>query len=239
MPHHSPHEGRLRFVTWNVHACIGTDGAFAPARICRVLKELRADFVGIQELEDRRIDDGPVSDYLAHSLGMHAYRGPTLMRQDAHYGNLMLSRERAVRTRTHDISVPGREPRGVIEAEYDIGGRRIRVMVTHLGLRAGERRRQVDELARVAGNNPSAVDVLMGDFNEWRPASYTLRSLKQRFGAVRLHRSWPAHRPLLPLDGICVSPSAVDLEDRVFRTAAARQASDHLPVICDLRLPAP
>ena len=33
--------------------------------------------------------------------------------------------------RLHDISVPDREPRGVIEAAYKLLGRRVRVLVTH------------------------------------------------------------------------------------------------------------
>jgi endonuclease/exonuclease/phosphatase family metal-dependent hydrolase len=226
----------LRFVTWNVHACIGADGEFAPARIRSVLEELGADFVGIQELEDREFDGGVVSDYLARKLGMRAYRGATLKRSDAHYGNLLLSRRPAARVRTHDISVPGREPRGIVEAEYEIEGRQVRVLVTHFGLRASERRRQVDELAVVAHRKSADIDVVLGDFNEWRPASYTVRALKRQFGNVLRHRSWPAQRPLLLLDGICVSPAGIDLSDDVVRTAAARQASDHLPLICDVRL---
>jgi endonuclease/exonuclease/phosphatase family metal-dependent hydrolase len=236
---HSPHGRRLRFVTWNVHACVGMDGMFAPARIRDVIHELRADFIGIQELEDREFEGEAVSEYLARSLGMRAYRGSTLKRGDAHYGNLLLSRYHATKTSMHDISVPGREPRGIIEAEYLAGGRQIRVMVTHFGLRARERHRQADALGNNTGNNGADLAVLMGDFNEWRPASYTMRSLKRRFGTVLRRRSWPARRPLLALDGICVSPATAEVSTTVARTAAARQASDHLPVVCDVRLPAP
>ena len=235
----SPGGRRLRFVTYNVHACIGMDRVFSPARICNVIDGLQPDFIGIQELEDRDFHGEPVSDYLARSLGMHAYRGATLRRGDAHYGNLLLSGHPAIATRTHDISVPGREPRGVIECEYDFAGGRIRVLVSHFGLRSRERRRQVDELAAIASDNKADVDVLMGDFNEWRPASRTMRVLKRQFGAVLRQPSWPSRRPLLSLDGICVSPAAIEFSHGVARTAAARQASDHLPVVCDLFLPEP
>lgn len=231
--------GRLRVVTYNVHACIGTDGEFSPQRICDILSELRADFVGIQELEDRILGTEPVSEYLARNLDMHAYRGSTLMRRDAHYGNLLLSREPAQAMRIHDISVPGREPRGIVEADFPLFGRRIRVLVSHFGLRARERRKQVDDLSRIVKNNSADIDVLLGDFNEWRPASYIVRALKRQFGIVLRHRSWPAGRPLLALDGICVSPPTVDFSDKVVRTIAARQASDHLPVICDVHLTVP
>jgi endonuclease/exonuclease/phosphatase family metal-dependent hydrolase len=228
---------RLRVVTYNVHACIGNDGEFSPQRICDVLHELKADFIGIQELEDLVLGDESVSEYLARNLDMHAYRGPTLMREDAHYGNLLLSRKPAQTTRMHDISVPGREPRGIIEAEYDLFHRRVRLMVTHFGLRASERRGQVDTLSTIADNGTADVDVLLGDFNEWRPASYTARALKKRFGAISRRRTWPARWPVLALDSICVSPEAVSRTIRAQISTTARVASDHLPLVGDLELP--
>lgn len=228
---------RLRVVTYNVHACIGNDGEFLPQRICEVLAELRADFIGIQELEDRDFGDEPVSEYFARTLDMHAYRGATLKREDAHYGNLLLSREPAATTRMHDISVPGREPRGVIEARFAVNGYSIRLLVTHFGLRARERHKQVDDLLMITRNQNTDVDVLLGDLNEWRPVSYTVRALKKQFGAVPRLGTWPAGRPLLPLDCICVAPRAVRRAVRAINTTAARRASDHLPLVCELELP--
>lgn len=228
---------RLRVVTYNVHACIGNDGEFSPQRICAVLHELQPDFIGIQELEDLVLDDERVSEYLAQNLDMHAYRGPTLMRQDAHYGNLLLSREPAQITRIHDISAPGREPRGIIEAEYALLHRRVRLLVTHFGLRGSERRRQVETLSAIADNGDADVNILLGDFNEWRPASYTARMLKKRFGALSRRRTWPARWPVLALDSICVSPEAVSRTIRTDTSTTARLASDHLPLVGDLELP--
>lgn len=228
---------QLRVVTYNVHACIGSDGNFLPQRICEVLGELRADFIGIQELEDRVYGAETVSEYLARMLGMHAYRGATLKRKDAHYGNLLLSREAATTTSMHDISVPGREPRGIIEARYKLFGIRVRVLVTHFGLKVAERRKQVRDLLRVIDGSESDIDVLAGDFNEWRPASYAVRALKKRFGSVPRRRTWPAGGRLLPLDCICVGPDTIRRTVRVIRSTAARRASDHLPLVCDIQVP--
>jgi endonuclease/exonuclease/phosphatase family metal-dependent hydrolase len=232
-----PAGGRIRVVSYNVHACIGADGEFAPQRICDLLHELQADFIGVQELEDRVVGGERVSEYLARNLGMHACRGATLKRKDAHYGNLLLSSQPAMRTRMHDISIPGREPRGVIEAEFGIFRRSVRVLVTHFGLQARERRRQVDDVLRIAADGEADVDVLLGDFNEWRPGSYAVRALKKRFGAVPRLRTWPARRPALPLDSICIAPLSACSAIDVVKSDAASQASDHLPLVCDLRLP--
>jgi endonuclease/exonuclease/phosphatase family metal-dependent hydrolase len=197
---------------------------------------LRADFVGIQELEDRILGTEPVSEYLARNLDMHAYRGSTLMRQDAHYGNLLLSKEPAQAMRLHDISMPDREPRGVIEAMYDLLGQRVRVLVTHFGLKAFERRQQVRNLLGIVDGDDPDIDVLTGDFNEWRPASHTVKALKSRFGIVVRRRTWPARRRLLALDGICVSPEVLRHTVRVVDSRRARWASDHLPLVCDLEI---
>jgi endonuclease/exonuclease/phosphatase family metal-dependent hydrolase len=229
---------RIRVVSYNVHACIGGDGEFEPQRISEVLHGLQADFIGIQELEDRAIGSERVSEYLARSLGLHAYRGTTLKRKDAHYGNLLLSARPAMSTRMHDISIPGREPRGVIEAEFALHELRIRFLTTHFGLRARERRKQVDKVLRIADDGEFDVDVLFGDFNEWRPGGYAVRALKKRFGRVPRLRTWPSRRPVLPLDCICVAPADVHRTVEVVNSAAARLASDHLPLVCDLRLPA-
>jgi endonuclease/exonuclease/phosphatase family metal-dependent hydrolase len=208
-----------------------------PQRICEVLNEIQADFIAIQELEDRIFGDEPVSEYLARNLGMHAYRGATLRRRDAHYGNLLLSREAAATTCMHDISVPGREPRGIIEAGYKLSGHRIRVLVTHFGLQAAERRKQVRDLLRVLDGGESDIDVLAGDLNEWRPTSYTLRALKKRYGTVPRRRTWPARRALLALDSICVSPNTVRRAVHVIDSTLTRHASDHLPLVCEFDVP--
>lgn len=36
---------RITLATYNIHACIGTDGRFDPGRIAGVLRELNADVV--------------------------------------------------------------------------------------------------------------------------------------------------------------------------------------------------
>ena len=40
---------RLRVATYNVHACVGTDGRHDPDRVASVITELDADIVALQE----------------------------------------------------------------------------------------------------------------------------------------------------------------------------------------------
>ncbi len=228
----------IRIVSYNVHACVGRDRRFAPDRIAALLEELDADFLALQEVEDRPYRETTVTDYLADRLGMHAHRGATLNRGDARYGNLLLAREAAVAHRLHDLSVGSREPRGAIEADFVVGGRTLKIFVTHLGLGAGERARQVRRLLSAVDRDEADVRVLAGDINEWRPRAAASRLLTRSLGPTPGPRTFPARAPVFALDRLYVTPQEVVARLRAVRTPASRQASDHLPLVADLKMPA-
>jgi len=224
----------VRIVSYNVHACVGRDRRFMPDRIADVLEELDADLVALQEVEDRPWGEGTVSDYLAERLGMHPHRGATLYRGDARYGNLLLAREPAVTHRLHDLSVDSREPRGAIEADFIVSGKTLRLFVTHLGLRAGERKRQLELLLPELEREDADIRVLAGDINEWRPGAAGNRILPAVLDPSPLPRTFPAGAPLFALDRIYVRPVDVVAALRAVKTPAARRASDHLPLVAEL-----
>ena len=45
----SPARETLRVATYNVHACVGTDGRHDPDRVAAVIAEVNADIVALQE----------------------------------------------------------------------------------------------------------------------------------------------------------------------------------------------
>ena len=229
---------RLRVASYNVHACVGRDGRFAPERIAAVMESLDADIYALQEVEDRGFAESTVSHYLATRLGMHAYRGVTLQRGDADYGNLLLARHEAQDYRLHDISVAGGEPRGCIEADFVIDECRVRLFATHLGLRADERLQQVRKLTPALASDTADVRILAGDINEWRPRGRVLRALREIFGPLPRRRTFPSHLPTIALDRICVSPGQALNDLKSGASADCRVASDHLPLVCDVVLPA-
>ena len=228
--------GRRRCVSYNVHACVGKDGEFRPDRIVDVLENLNADFIGLQEVEERFVGATKVSDYIADRLGMNVYRGPTLERRGVEYGNLLLSRAPAGQVTTHNLSVPGREPRSAIEAEFSVEKTRLRLVVTHFGLAARERRQQLEQLADVLAHDRAEIRLLLGDLNEWRPSSGFERRLRNLFGAYARRRTFPARRPALALDRILANPADRITGLRAVRNAMTASASDHLPIVADLTL---
>lgn len=230
---------RLRIASYNVHACVGRDGRFDPARIADVIESLGADIVALQEVEDCVFKSRGVSQFLAARLGMHAYRGVTLRREDADYGNLLLARHEAEHVTLHDISVRGGEPRGCIEADFQVGNRRLRIFATHLGLRAGERLAQVRQLTPSLLRDGADIRILAGDINEWRPAARGLRALRRVLGHGSRQRTFPAGTPVFALDRIFAAPQRAVRQVRTIRTRDSRVASDHLPLVCDLSLARP
>src|SRR3569833_1809228 len=128
--------------TYNIHRCIGGDGRIAPERIVEVMKEIDADVIALQEVESRATAGFDMLGHLASAMGMHSIAGPTLVRGEGHYGNALLTRLDILDRRSIDISVPGCEPRGAIEARLRYKRRVFCVVATHLVLRPSERRRR-------------------------------------------------------------------------------------------------
>ncbi len=220
---------RLVAATYNVHGCIGGDGRRDRARTQAVLRELDADVIAVQELEWRPEAALHMLETFAQQMGYTAIAGPTLLRADGHYGNALLTRLAVRQVKRLDLSVPGREPRGAIDAVLETERGAVRVLATHLGLRAGERRKQMQRLlAELAGG--SMPNVLMGDLNEWFLWGRPLRWLRAHFGRAPAPATFPARYPVLALDRIWVEPVGMLREIRVHRSALARSASDHLPL---------
>lgn len=123
----------VRIATYSVHECVGRDRRVDPHRTAAVLAGLRADIIALQEL---RSPYGAVRtlEFLAERTGTFAVEGPTMQKAGASYGNALLSRTRPVAVRGVDLSVPGREPRGALDAELLCAGCRPRALLTTLAV---------------------------------------------------------------------------------------------------------
>lgn len=222
----------VSLLSYNVHSCVGLDGRLDVNRIVRIIREQNPDVVGLQEITNSYVRgrDAIQADYLAEATGMLTLAGPTLRRADADYGNLLLTKGRVQSARRIDLSFRRREPRGALDVELDLGDFHLRVIVTHLGLRAAERRFQVRRLYELFAASPIRPLVLMGDMNEWLPWGRPARWLHRYFGRLPLLRTFPTSFPLFALDQILVSPREALLDLQVIRTAQTRIASDHLPL---------
>ncbi len=218
--------------SYNIHQCIGLDGRRDVARIGRVLGSLDTQLIGLQEV-GTDFEGGKKSgqmEYLAKATGLQAIAGHTIERQTGPFGNVLLTGWKVLDSRLLDLSVPGREPRGAIDADLVIDGAMVRVIVTHLGLRAAERRYQVRRLLEALSHRQSRFIVVLGDINEWVLRSRPLRWLYARFGKPPAPRTFPSWFPIFALDRIWALPREVVLDVHAHATPLTRIASDHLPV---------
>ncbi|HZS83264.1 MAG TPA: endonuclease/exonuclease/phosphatase family protein [Stellaceae bacterium] len=224
--------------TYNVHKCIGVDRRHDPARIAAVLRELDADIICLQEVMTQ--DGGPrpldQEAFLAEATGLRAVFAAQRSDHRGRMGNAILTRFPVLAVRHIDLSVEGYERRGALDVDLDAGGRLLRVVATHLGLRGKERqvqtRRLLAALAAEGGrvNGGSEATLMMGDLNEWRGRRGGIRALDRAFGRAPAPRTFPSWCPILPLDRIYVAPPAELLQFDVHRSPLARLASDHLPL---------
>jgi len=220
----------LTVATYNIHACIGTDGRFEPGRIVDVLQELDVDVVALQEVEHHDVEGYDLLDYLAAKTGLTPIAGPNLLRGSRHYGNAILTRLPILASKPVDLSLPGHEPRGAIDVTLDGNGRRVQVVATHLGLMPGERRHQVRQLLKLFDIGLTDIYILLGDLNEWFLWGRPLRWLHAHFKSTPHCPTFPSRWPLMALDRLWVHPRRRLQKVEAHTSKLARIASDHLPL---------
>ncbi|MGM0594459.1 MAG: endonuclease/exonuclease/phosphatase family protein [Pseudomonadota bacterium] len=226
---------QLRLASYNIHAGVGSDRRFNPQRLSRVLQQLDADIIALQEVVSVGPDGFALLDELAEACGMHAIAGATMMRGDASYGNALLTRRPYSNLRKLEFAVTDYEPRGALSVDIDLNDQPLTVAVTHLGLHSKERRDQIEQLLAWLPHPPARV-VVLGDLNEWWPWSRNLRILKKHFSIGTATPTFPTRLPLLALDRILATPSLRLTPRSRFDPPLARIASDHLPLASEVTL---
>lgn len=222
----------LTMATYNIHKCVGRDGAFRPDRIFAVIEALDADIVGIQEFDSRphpRRGNIGVADFEANT-GYDVIAQPTMQAGGGFHGNLLLSRLPLIECRLVDISVRGFEPRGAIIADVAWGDGVARLATTHLGLWPGARRGQARRLLAELQSEDDTPVVVAGDFNEWLPISGCLGVLGRELACPPSAATFPAHKPRVRFDRVWVAPAIATARAQVYDGPPAAVASDHLPV---------
>jgi endonuclease/exonuclease/phosphatase family metal-dependent hydrolase len=199
---------RLIVASYNIHGCIGTDRKHDTTRIARVIREVGAHVLGVQELHAYGVGPDPIDEvhFLAAVSGFEVVTGTTFVGPRGDYGIALFSRLPVLAVRRIDLHVPPREPRCALDVDVAVGQGALRVITTHLGLAPGERWIQVQRLTEAIVQDPGRPTVVLGDINEWFSLVCTLRQLGRHFGPSSTARTWPSWRPLFALDRIWVHP---------------------------------
>jgi endonuclease/exonuclease/phosphatase family metal-dependent hydrolase len=247
MTHHGhprvPSSRRLRLATYNIHKCRGMDGRTRVDRIADVLASLEADVIALQEV----VGSGPEEDGQAATLGARLGMGWVMdsvrLLRGKSYGNAVLSRLPIAHTHRCDLSCDKREPRSCHRVDVDVHGHVLHVFNVHLGTAVFERRQQAPRLAEfVADKHVKGPKVLLGDFNEWVKglASKTLSEMLEGIDLtqhLRRRRTYPGVLPILHLDHIYTAGGLVVEKVSLPRNRLTLVASDHLPLVADVRMP--
>ncbi|NQU43051.1 endonuclease/exonuclease/phosphatase family protein [bacterium] len=242
----------IRVLTYNVHTCIGMDGRLSPHRIARVIARYDPDVVALQELDVHRARTlgHDQAEIIARYLQMDHHFYPALQMEEEKYGDALFSRFPMQIIKADGL--PGHpvrtdlERRGAIWVRIDVNDRPVHVINTHFGLRPRERLAQAQAML-----GPEWLEheqccqpvIVCGDFNSL-PGSPVhqgfLRKLRDAQMEMEMHRPQKTYFSRYPLGRIDHIFHSADLEViavRVARSRLTQVASDHLPLVVELRLP--
>jgi len=232
----------LRIATYNIHRSRGLDGRTRPERIAAVLSDIDADIVALQEVIGAGPRGGSHVEAIGAALGMGWVMAPARLLRGHHFGNAVLSRFPITHHLGHDLSWKACEARRLQRVDVTVNGASVHIYNVHLGTAILERRHQAQRLASIVSDrHVVGPKLVLGDFNEWMKGLATTL-LSTRLRSVDLkdflprRRTYPGVFPLLHLDHIYyagrVEITAVELP----RTRLALVASDHLPLVADVRV---
>ena len=232
----------VRVCTYNIHRCKGLDRRTDPARIARVIQSLNADVIAMQEVIGAGPGGTDQAQEIGAAVGMGWAMAPARELRGHLYGNVVMSR---FPMRSHaqcDLSWRVCEHRNVQRVDLDIDGRILHLFNVHLGTALMERRYQAGRLAAyVHDKRVTGPKVVVGDFNEWTKGLATTM-LSEKLKALDLYpylkrrRTYPGVFPLLHLDHIYYEGELELRNVELVRTRLSLMASDHLPLVAELRV---
>jgi endonuclease/exonuclease/phosphatase family metal-dependent hydrolase len=239
-----PHDDSvaLRVVTYNIHRCRGMDRRTRPERVAAVLRDIGADVIALQEV----IGGGPSgtnqAEEIGAALGMGWVMAPARQLRNHQFGNVILSDYPIVHHTRHDLSWKSCEERCLQRADINVDGRLLHVYNVHLGTAILERRYQAERMANIVSDkHVGGAKLVLGDFNEWM-RGLTTQLLSTRLQSVDLsnyltrRKTYPGLFPVLHLDHIYYTGRLEVVNVEFPRNRLSLVASDHLPMVADIRI---
>ena len=213
-----------------------------PERVAEVLHSIDADIVALQEVIGAGPSGGSHIEEIGAALGMGWVMAPTRQLRGHQFGNVVLSRFPITHHSQHDLTWKSCEERCMQRVDVDINGRTLHVYNVHLGTAILERRHQARRLATIVTNRQvNGPKIVLGDFNEWmRGLTTTMLSTRmksvdlQQF--MRRRRHYPGLFPILHLDHIYYDGNLDIVHVQIHRNRLSLVASDHLPLVADVRI---
>lgn len=221
--------GALRLLTYNVRNGNGMDKQHDLGRIVKVLKDVDADAVALQELDwFTKRHNIPVISNLAERVGVHYVYGPAIDHQGGQYGVGVLSKERPLAHR--QIPLPGREKRTFLIVEFE----KYIFCCTHFALQETNRLASVKLITAAIGDSKKPL-FLLGDLNA-QPTNELHKELGKNFTLLSgtTEGTYPADKPTVCIDYIYGLNSSGTYKVLGTKVIPEPMASDHRPVYVDV-----
>jgi endonuclease/exonuclease/phosphatase family metal-dependent hydrolase len=233
----------LRIVTYNIHRCRGMDRRTRPERIARVLRDLEPDVIALQEVVGPGPHGGSHIEEIGAAVGMGWVMASARQLRGHQFGNAVLSRFPITHHVQHDLSWKTCWERCMQRVDIAVpDGGPLHVYNVHLGTAILERRHQARRLATIVSDrHVTGPKIVLGDFNEWmRGLTTTLLSAKLKSvelqNYLKRRRTYPGLFPILHLDHIYYAGQLEVVGIDLPRTRLSLVASDHLPLVADVRI---
>jgi endonuclease/exonuclease/phosphatase family metal-dependent hydrolase len=242
MPDEAKRTRQVRIATYNIHRGRGLDGRTRIERIAGVLATIDADIVALQEVVGASpLKPGQAAE-LGAALGMGWVMAPTRHLRTALFGNVVLSRLPMRHHVQYDLTWKTCEHRGVQRVDLALGEDTLHFYNVHLGTSLLERRHQAAKLASIVHDRRVVgPKIILGDFNEWA-RGIAKDVLAERLQSIDLSkhlkraRTYPTFFPVLHLDHIYYEGKVEVLKVSMPRDRMTLMASDHLPLVADLKI---
>jgi endonuclease/exonuclease/phosphatase family metal-dependent hydrolase len=244
-------------VTYNVHQCLGRDGKFSPARVARMIARCNPDVLALQELDavDSRANQIELVGELNRLLQTEFHGYPTIDDEmnvpHEFFGEAILSRyplklvRAAALPRLNSKRRAKAGPRGASWVTLDFAGHKIQILNAHLSHNRRERQLQVETLLGpdwLAHPDCDGSVIVCGNFKPPRKSrtqkllGHDLINAQKTVGIHRPRRTWTGRGPLVLTERVFVSGPLQVLKASVSRSELSRLASDHFPLLVEVRV---
>lgn len=230
-----------RVVSYNIKRGFGNDRVTDLKRTADVIRRLRPDFVGLQEVDEKVRRSGKVDQAveLSKQLKMFQAFAPFMDYDGGRYGLAVLSRYPIENVTV--VKLPeGNEPRVALAAEVSLpDGSKLMLVNLHFDWVKDDsfRFEQASTLKKFL-DKLSMPYILLGDFNDV-PDSRTLKLFRQ--GTIEAAKptanrmTIPSDNPTKEIDFIFASPPSLWKIGEV-AVIDEKVASDHCPVVAEMLL---
>jgi endonuclease/exonuclease/phosphatase family metal-dependent hydrolase len=242
----------LRVMCYNIHGGVDDQRHVDVLNAATIIDQAKADVVALQEVDAERPfhENKNQAKTISDCIGLDYLYFPIEKAERHVFGLAVLSRFPVEQSRF--VLLPNLYPwlkmrkRGFIRAVLRTPWGRIHLINTHLSIYKLEQRIQLRAMLETSGLQtiaPNEPLIICGDFNAG-PFSLTHSRLskaltdvqKTVFAAPIRQATFPSKSPCFRIDHIFVSDHFVPLRVEAIKNRQTMAASDHLPLVADLRL---